>query len=801
MWKGSIFSRRYVFFSSLFNTEYHGNEYYKYGANVELGNNAVTHFSRHLTYNTYNVEDSDYVTDFEETIKIFYQQIKKWAENETNAEKRYIQQMHSLIKKLLGDENLPQEQKEELTTVLSYFPKEDDPQWNYPQLIAALTGLRTNAEKIKTSQKKLNDFLLNQRELTNNSDLLEKTFEVETDYAGTKQIVSKTLEELEATNYKEYREKSLDEGYRPLKNSIAAQVNDRADKAYRKILSTASQGSNGLYNQLQALFSSQQTSKDFCSQLRDWIYKKASDKEYRNYTSLIADIRKHVADEDTSWAVADLPPTSQFLEKLSPSLERAVLIGSNQIMTILNHFFDTTSNQFNAKFQEKYGPAVSKTMAKLMQKLQNATEPKEIKKIKNIMYKTIREELKHKYLTNINETYDSIRKKYRSFKKSSDKEQYIDMILKQSGIEPLYDKALKSITVTSLKDYNVAELEQDARNTFIPVLYDALKAKGRVYGKPIELKNDATISINFSGIDPSQISIAQDLKDNLASKTSALMDNFMTTYDKAGRKKTNLPISANVLKSKLAELGLLYKQAQNQLQDDQEQQKILRDFINNQAYEQISVKEYKFYNEGIGFKGGSLGEDYNAVEAIEQIQKLYNTGGINQLDTNLLIEAVLNSSPNTILGEKSDVLTNAKNYLLGGAIMAMFDAGYINTQKWLKLREKLLTPEGGPAFVNLYVFEGRYVPASLLLNSIADQLFNLYVREIEDDVRNVKVSSSIVIHNYISNEDIPNNPDAMYRWQTVSQTAQKNTKLYVMLAAGLLDIFEDLEKIFTNPQT
>ena len=104
--------------------------------------------------------------------------------------------------------------------------------------------------------------------------------------------------------------------------------------------------------------------------------------------------------------------------------------------------------------------------------------------------------------------------------------------------------------------------------------------------------------------------------------------------------------------------------------------------------------------------------------------------------------------------------------------------------------------------VHLYQFEGTFIPASALLTDMLNKL-QLLTGNIEQDIQNAQntsIHSSLFIINHIDNEDIPSNLSSWQeRWNKVSRIAQDNTTIHLLLAAGLLDVFEDLQEAFNRP--
>ena len=84
----------------------------------------------------------------------------------------------------------------------------------------------------------------------------------------------------------------------------------------------------------------------------------------------------------------------------------------------------------------------------------------------------------------------------------------------------------------------------------------------------------------------------------------------------------------------------------------------------------ISVKDY-FAGNNLGFHGGTLGSSLESV--VNNIENMYELGGISKMDTDMLYFAIANCSPEAVaFGLKESIET----YLAGAAAMMMFDEGF-----------------------------------------------------------------------------------------------------------------------------
>ena len=170
-------------------------------------------------------------------------------------------------------------------------------------------------------------------------------------------------------------------------------------------------------------------------------------------------------------------------------------------------------------------------------------------------------------------------------------------------------------------------------------------------------------------------------------------------------------------------------------------------------------------------------------------------------DMELIIEAVLNCNAGMIAADTTDIVETVKNFLIGGAAMAMFDEGFSNTQPILDLYKKYFG-ENSPGRIHLYHVNSLYIPASYVLQNIYENIAKL-IQAISVEQTNLtsnKVNSSVALINNITYDSMQSQfKDGMTspeRWSFVSKTAENEVKLHILFLAGILDILEQLPNAF-----
>ena len=277
------------------------------------------------------------------------------------------------------------------------------------------------------------------------------------------------------------------------------------------------------------------------------------------------------------------------------------------------------------------------------------------------------------------------------------------------------------------------------------------------------------------------------------------MPTMLEKYKQINKKKTQALEQTDVDSAIKAYVETM-KELQTQLNklkisnDDQgEKRKQLLETISNFILNSISVKDYTFYSNRLGFHGGSLGGGSTPENVLNNIQKMYELGGINSNDKDLLLFAILNCGPAMIgAGLKEDLAT----YLLGGAALIMFDDGFTAANSFLEMINKNFDFSMAP--LHLYRLNGKFVPASYIYSSIYNNLIKVYADLTQNiSIENVQSEGNkVVITNSVTENSIPYDAALQKRWDAVSEAALSDVTITFTFMAGLLDIFENIPNAF-----
>ena len=802
--QGQLFGRRFVFFSSIFNDNFNESQNsYRYGPQPAITRAVDAHFNHAFQIRQVRPSEMEQYTEFEKIIDTFIRSIESLANAEYQSEIGFISQMRTRLTELHESDKINGATKTQIEELLKLLPKQDEA-WDYKKLIQAFTDIQRNKSKIDDEYKSFG-LHLSERQKRQQLDPEELITRAITDKeTGEKVAVTKSLKEWFATNYKEYKAilASTDRRIYGFKTLIAEKVNYQATKVLKALFED-----KDVMKEVSDLWAASMTGKgDFKTQLQDFVYNKAAKGGFGKYTELLKAVKADL--KDTAWMTQEMPPVSQFVTTVMQSLESKVLI--DQAYMAVNYVIELY-NQEDGRQQllDAYKSELStEELDKVMQAINSGKLSRDkLRDARKQLYKMFKDIMAKRLQDNLGRSYEEVREQLRSVKNKKKQNELFLAMMNEAKIMPIVNTKIgSSIEISMIHDYDVAEFMADASNALNEVIQKAVQAKSTVYGTTIKLKNDVTWAINFQPIDSSDIQLSEEQATSIKALTDSypnFLEDFMKAYHKNTNKdQPNVREAARIFKELAQENAELAKRALESCKNATEQLQALERYLQNQFYNSISVKSYEFYTTELGFKAGSLGKDYSAIEAINTINDMYEVGGIATLDKEKLIEAVLNAPPRggtILMDKKSDILKNVENYLLAGALMTLFDDGFVNTEKFLGELKGIFGEVPVPNFVHLYNLNGKFYPASLLLKSVVVQLQKLKTQT-ETELANYSVSSSVVINNPISNEDIPIDQENWEsRWTAVSQTAVSNTKLHILFAAGLLDLFQSFQTDMQNP--
>lgn len=307
---------------------------------------------------------------------------------------------------------------------------------------------------------------------------------------------------------------------------------------------------------------------------------------------------------------------------------------------------------------------------------------------------------------------------------------------------------------------------------------------------PINLKNDLEFSIRFAAERIEEY--FQEKKDELvnlfSSKLIELEEQVRKEQYKNKKSITDPSLSRKIYLQELIEMEQEYKtflEQQNLKNEVVEEE--LENLFKNSFYVQKSVKDFKVFDNDIGFVGGSLGSNW--MTALDNLYNMYAEGGISVIDKEYLENSIINCSSASI---GSFLKNPIQTYLSFAAAMMMFNYGAVELAQ---ATDKLTTEiKSIPNFINIYVLNGIYVPSSFVLTQILNGL--------EESLNLIEKQTSYKTGIRITNKTSPSwikefsNLSISGRWDKIRSKTQKEIKMDFTFLAGFLDIIESLEQTF-----
>lgn len=325
-----------------------------------------------------------------------------------------------------------------------------------------------------------------------------------------------------------------------------------------------------------------------------------------------------------------------------------------------------------------------------------------------------------------------------------------------------------------------------------------------VPGSSILLKTDASASIL---LDDNVKFELPDTKNELVAIINSFSKDFLTKYKTKSKGTIDVTEAAAAYKEAMQSIiDRVNQYIEQQNASDEEKQNILR-ALNSFLSTNISVKDYTYGTTQLGFHGGSLG--FSGEKAIENIETMYELGGITPIDKELLYFALINCSSAALGHALKDSLAN---YLLGGAALMLFDDGFTASNNFL---QNMINNFGfAPQAMHIFALQTGFVPASFVYTQIYTNLINIY-NDISASYYNFNGSqivngNRVVITNNISEANIPTNyhkhnekgedqtsyATPQSRWDYISNLASTSVNIEMIFMAGLLDIFEKIPQAF-----
>ena len=213
-------------------------------------------------------------------------------------------------------------------------------------------------------------------------------------------------------------------------------------------------------------------------------------------------------------------------------------------------------------------------------------------------------------------------------------------------------------------------------------------------------------------------------------------------------------------------------------------------FLFNGFYVQESVKDIQFLNPEIGFKGGTLGGDWET--ALQNLLKMYKLGGLSTINYKWLHFAILNSSSASLGGFLKNPI---QKYLSFAAAMMMFNYGGAELVRVANEFKNDFSTSKGPEFLNLYVLDGIYVPSSYVLTLIRNGLSECeayLMAEVKPSPTNLSETGVKIINKSSPSWIDPKANPYSKEWERIGEKTSGQIEIIFTFLGGFLDIIDEL---------
>lgn len=771
----------YVYYKSLQQNKLLSNIY-------SIGSQRVQSISATLN-NTKTVNNSAQYHEFQTFISTYISTLKNLAATLRANEIAYIEAMASKTEGLLSDENL-----NHLNQLKTKNGLRDS---DYIKLMTSLNKVQY-ADQIKRLENIMNEQIYNIETLQQNLDAL-------------KQIDPVKYTQLKSDYLNKYG-KYVQEYIGIVRGAIKEQFKWKKTTKVQNMAKTI----NSVLDTLSATPEIENAIKEL------WL-------KHKDETSITITAK----DSDAFNAIIDVvvdralnAEKGQGSTKIAASIIEDIKSGSLQLPSIENQqaFKVMTKKDNEGKSLEELLYNSNKSVLNLLRNATNAREmlesffPDNPKKVQSILTKLKKLEtvLKDVPTSKIN----SVLNKYKlhpddivTFEDSLREE--LKQTMHYENISKALNKKLKLNTAKARREYNVVfqerirtEMQQhfsikidksglaELISEHTPEIGDAIYSG--TPGNAVNLKDDVWCAFrlnNVNNIVENSLDEDEELNELLESVDKIIKDNFTSyiqDYSKATKTKsrgqTDVQRANELYIEKISPIIELYRQVE---QENPTLFAKLQEYTkeNGHFLESISVKEYDLYDDEIGFHAGTLGP--SNMHILNNIYNMYNEGGISALDVDLLKFALINCSDAAVGGEP--LRKSLEMYLLGGAALMVFDEGMGNAQTYLKNMgsniSKIL-----PKNLNLYFLNELYVPASYILESIAQNLEEFYIKESNDQDIIMKDRNRVIISNVPEMRIRANN--VVTEFEKTAEAVEAATTIQFVFMSGMLDIFKNLKLAF-----
>lgn len=782
--------KRYVFFRSLEN--YNGTSYAqnKLGP-VYAGLAKLAQGYANAANAQFNIQRQSPDTESVEMMKSYLNLIKQLAETERANELEFVHQFKNFLK----DDAL-----KELTPLFEQYLDQIDKNFDYETLLGLINKLMDSNDDLMKRRREI--IINNGRVITDKINAQSEAFQKELEDAHEKYQNGKYRGMISQTLKTPIKDTVTDAS-----RTFTTQITELFTRKFNSIMSNLTTDET-LKRQLIYLWENDQWRKE---DVRDLIIDVAVNvllnKDINELTTQTgAEMAKDIADNFTTYAKkyyqdADATRDQNFRAIISTKTTQTLEEVALTTRRGLGQMYKDLTNQERINIAGQYGVSFEDEIETLKNLADSEITDENEKLRKKILAKitkqlgaAIRE--KASQTDGVKDYLDALQSKNKDTRDkiiNQLKKSYPDFF-QQRELQDYFKKYLS----IKLYGYDIAEFfnSEEVRKKIIATI--------EVMGKSVQLKTDIGLSLSYTPI--KNISEHPGLQQLIESLVNNWTKDFMNLYKKEGQGAVDVQAAnlafQEMLKQTSDAIEDLAKQSENAPATRAKALEALSKFL----HASISVKEYTYGNNKFGFDGGSLGKSSSKI--IDNIDQMYNLGGITNYDKDLLYYAVINCGVDGFVD--ANTKENIELFLLAGAAMLMFDDGFASIQKYMEL---MIANFGFmPKLLHLYKIQGGYtIPASYVYTMIYENLTQVYADIINTTTNSnlfvsqlTKGNNKVDIVNRITEEkDKPNWQDAgmdlaQTRWDTMKDKANSKDLVDIRFSflGGFLDILDGIPKAF-----
>lgn len=359
---------------------------------------------------------------------------------------------------------------------------------------------------------------------------------------------------------------------------------------------------------------------------------------------------------------------------------------------------------------------------------------------------------------------------------------------------PRLDGSLEKICTLTLSKSSLAEVTAAHHNEIADMITNKLP------GTSINLKDDVFYAFKVNNniirnrAQKKSKQITAEIESQINNVIEDTFGSFMQKYHDMTGGETDVEAANIAYMETMRKMTTEMENLIKSLELTDEEQQAAWEELSNTFISSISVKEYTLYNDTLGYHGGSLGGGGSPESVVNNINRMYELGGISPLDRDELLFAILNCAPSA-LGH--GLKTNLESYLLGGAALVMFDEGFTASQDYLEKMSQELNINSLPRNLNLYFLNGIYIPASYIIYNIYQSL-SIFYAHLDADIEATKTRNRVVITNNANLSLVNKSKGATLaeRFEAAAEAAMGQISIQFLFMAGMLDILTNLSKVF-----